>query len=147
MQNYHKLLVLIIAFISTSAFGLSKSNSLNYWKCSIKDNENRVWTASNSYQKIAFNVAIDNCKKGSKVPASCMASKSTCVNYSNGINMTPMWECTAIDESAEPWVSNPNPQREEAALSAKAYCQENSQLPDTCYINLITCININDEAS
>lgn len=52
-----------------------------------------------------------------------------------------MWRCTAIDITAQPWESNFYSNRDDAALAAQAYCKENSTLPATCYINMVTCAN------
>jgi hypothetical protein len=57
-----------------------------------------------------------------------------------------MWQCTALDQTGEPWQSNFYSQRLDAALGAKAFCKEKSSVPDTCYINLVTCINKNEGA-
>ncbi len=36
--------------------------------------------------------------------------------------------------------------REDAALAAQTSCKRESSIPETCYINLITCVNLNDVA-
>ncbi len=59
------------------------------------------------------------------------------------MSTTPMWICTALDFTAEPWQSNLYPHRDDAALAAKDYCKQNSNVPDTCYINMVTCRNLN----
>lgn len=145
MVKYHNILLFIVFILSGSAYSYSNSDTFNYWKCTTQDQEKKQWASTNNYKKIALNVAVDKCKKESRAPSTCTLSKTTCVQFHNGVNTTPLWECTALDDNAEPWVNNPNPQKEDAALAAKSYCQENSKLPDTCYINLITCININNE--
>lgn len=115
-----------------------------YWQCIVEDSANKQWTAKSPYQKIAINTAFAECKKESQYPASCKASKSNCEGFNLGKSTKPYWQCTALDLTAEPWKSNFYIQREDAALAAKAFCKANSTIPDTCYINLVTCRNINE---
>lgn len=65
-----------------------------------------------------------------------------CELFIDGVSTSPAWQCSALDQMAKVWVNNPYPNRDDAALAAKAYCQDNSGFPDTCYVNLLTCKNI-----
>lgn len=116
----------------------------NYWRCTAQDAENKEWLAISNYEISAINKAFDDCKKQSKTPSSCKTAKEACEAFINGISTRPMWRCVALDQKAKTWPSNIYIHRDDAALAAKAYCQQNSVYPDTCYINLITCKNLND---
>lgn len=118
----------------------------SYWKCVTYDKANKAWTAQSSYRKVAINVAFAACKKESQLPATCKTSISNCEGFINGVSTRPMWRCTAIDITAQPWESNFYSNRDDAALAAQAYCKENSTLPATCYINMVTCANKNEGA-
>jgi hypothetical protein len=136
----HNLLK-IIALLCVSP--LSQAQLLNYWQCRTLDSTNKEWVVENKYKKVAINRAFERCKKESTDPISCKTSKRSCESFVNGLSTTPMWLCTALDRNAEPWVSLAYPNKYDAALGARDYCIENSDLPYTCYINLVTCKNIN----
>ena len=121
----------------------SMNQELDYWQCTTSDADDQQWIAKNTYERAAANIAYSSCKKQSRLPATCKASKETCEHIVNGLTDKPMWQCTAIDQFAKPWISNIYLQRYDAALAAKAYCQENSKNPGSCYINLLTCVNKN----
>jgi hypothetical protein len=61
----------------------------------------------------------------------------------NGVSTRPMWRCTAFDQMVKSWPSNTYTHRDDAAIAAKAYCEQGSAFPDTCFINLMTCKNMN----
>ncbi|WP_298625970.1 hypothetical protein [uncultured Legionella sp.] len=130
--------------LPVTGFTASANEEGSYWQCITRDKTDREWTARNSYQKVAINIAFDACKKESEFPASCKAAKSDCEGFYRGMSTKPLWRCTALDQTAEPWFSNFYSQRDDAALAARAYCRENSTVPDTCYINMVTCRNFNE---
>ena len=140
-QGIKYCLVLILG-ISTPIFADSMDNN-NYWQCTILDGTNQQWQVNSIYKKVALNEAYDACKKESQAPVTCKATQAACEQFINGISIKPMWQCTALDREAEAWPSNTHDQREDAALAAKAYCMENSNVPETCYINMVTCVNKN----
>jgi hypothetical protein len=115
----------------------------NYWQCITTDRTNKHWTAVSIYQKIAQNFAFASCKKESTTPTSCKTSRQHCEQFIDGVSVQPMWECLALDRTAAPWRSNRYSNRWDAALGAKAYCQQKSVVPGTCYVNLVTCVNKN----
>ncbi|STX51370.1 Uncharacterised protein [Legionella busanensis] len=117
--------------------------SLAQWHCTAEDGANRQWLAISSYQRAAINKAIDVCKNESQYPETCKISKSNCELYVNGVSTTPAWQCTALDQMAQVWRSNSYANRDDAAIAAREYCQQRSGFPDTCYVNLLTCKNIN----
>lgn len=117
----------------------------NYWRCSTYDAENKEWSMNSSYEKIALNKSYDECKKNSALPKSCKTAKETCEAFVNGVSTRPMWQCTALDQMAKTWPSNVYTHRDDAAIAARAYCQQKSAFPDTCYINLMTCKNLNNK--
>ena len=57
----------------------------------------------------------------------------------SSINNHVIWRCTALDQMAQSWVGHISANRDDAALDAEAYCQEHSSVPDSCYIDLLTC--------
>jgi hypothetical protein len=113
-----------------------------YWLCTTHDSANGQWSARSIYQKAALNIAYAECKKRSAAPKSCKASVDDCEGFNQGMSTRPSWRCTALDMTAKPWKSNSYRHREDAALAAKAYCKEKSVVPETCYINLVTCVNL-----
>lgn len=114
-----------------------------YWQCRVLDSAGKQWVEQSGYQLAAINRAFDACKKQSQYPDTCKSSKADCDAFINGNSTRPMFQCTALDHLATPWRSSLYPQPDDAALGAKAFCQQNSSSPDTCYINMITCKNIN----
>jgi hypothetical protein len=134
--------------ILLSATGVSWAEPIDpkstFWQCSIQDGAQLQWTSQSTYRKIALTLAYDACKKNSQSPASCRMRRIVCDHFIAGINISPMWRCAALDREANLWRSNLYPHREEAAMAAKAYCAHNSDIPRTCYVNLITCVNKNE---
>ncbi len=134
--------------ITFYAFMLLCVNSIwadesNYWQCTVIDDDNNQWTEKNLYQPPAANKAFDACKKQSQKPASCRFNDDTCESFIHGLSTRAAWQCTAFDSSATSWSSGPFTQQDDAVFAAKAKCKENSQLPETCYVNLLTCKNRN----
>jgi len=115
----------------------------DYWQCTSYDKQDQQWLAKSQYERTATNKALEACKKQSKEPESCKIAKEYCESIVNGISTRPMWQCIALDLMAKPWRSNFYTNRDDAALAAKAYCQQRSGIPDSCYINLLTCKNFN----
>ncbi|MGL6028618.1 MAG: hypothetical protein ACRC0B_00585 [Legionella sp.] len=139
MKHGIKLALLMLIPLSSMAM-----DNTTFWRCSTTDGNNRTWHASNFYQKMALNHAFDACKKESETPLSCKTSLQDCEGFNQGLSTRPRWRCTALDYDALPWQSNAYSQRLDAALAAKAYCKSNSAIPDSCYINLITCRNMTE---
>ncbi|CEG56836.1 hypothetical protein [Legionella fallonii] len=143
MNHHIKYYGLLLMLACIQGFSAPIAEKINFWQCTTHDNANQQWTARNIYQKMALNIAFAECKKGSQTPASCKASKEDCEEFNQGMSIKPEWRCTALDQTAEPWQSNFYRHRDDAALAAQAYCKEKSVVPDTCYINLVTCVNLN----
>jgi hypothetical protein len=120
-------------------------STLTNWVCNATDGDKKTWSINHTYQRAAMGLAIDACKKQSRVPLTCKMRESNCDYFINGISTKPMWQCQALDRKGEPWKGLLKPEREEAALSAKAICKENSAIPDTCYSYVFTCINIQEK--
>lgn len=139
MRDYLRFCFLLLLAICTSGFAQSGDND-SYWQCTTYDAANQQWTEKNFYKKVALNVAFSACKKQSQFPASCKTGSGNCEQFNQGMSVKPLWECTALDSLAAPWRNNPDANREEAALAAKAYCKQHSAVPETCYVNLITCV-------
>lgn len=129
------LLILVIFFIIPTAWA-------NDWECTVHDSENKQWIEKNIYERAATNKAYAACRKESRVPKTCTIAHDACEEFKQGVSMRPSWRCTALDGKATPWVSNTYPKRDDAANAAKAYCTEHSLEPESCYINLLTCVNL-----
>ena len=134
-------LVLLLSGLSTLAIA---DNTENNWECRVQDSTQTQWVGKGTYERSATNKALAACKKESKSPETCKAAKENCEVFVNGKSTRPMWRCTALDQFAKVWRSSIYPHRDDAALGAKAYCQENSGMPDSCYINLMMCKNLNE---
>ena len=115
----------------------------DYWQCNTHDNSYKTWSARNSYQRVALNLAYAACKKQSQNPASCVAATTDCEQYINDTSTKPIWYCIALDSAAIVWKSNYYTKIDDAALAAKAYCQDKSSVPGTCYVPMVACVNIN----
>jgi hypothetical protein len=123
----------------------------NSWQCTSLDADNQFWVAKHNYQKSAINRALGMCKKQSKVPGTCKISPEMCEGSQItgkfksplDISSKAMWQCTALDHNADIWKSNFYANRDHAALGSLIFCRSKSKVPYTCYINLLTCNNIN----
>ena len=116
----------------------------SYWQCSAHDTTGQQWIVNHLYEHVATNKAFEACKKQSMAPTSCKATKDSCDYFSNGLSTRPMWRCAALDLMAKVWHSSTHPNRDEAALEANDYCKQRSGMPESCYINLLTCKNLNE---
>lgn len=114
------------------------------WQCSAQDSSDKEWIRKSPYERMAINLAFEACKKESAYPSTCHSAKNGCEAFIGGQSTRPLWRCTALDQLGKAWESNLYRQRDDAALAAKAYCLDNSGSPDTCYINLMTCRNLNE---
>lgn len=141
-KSYGLVLSILCSLISGN---LLAAGAIDYWQCTTKDNTDKIWTAKGEFRKSALNVAYDACKKQSTAPTSCKTSITHCEGFRQGVSTKPLWRCTAIDRSAVAWKSNYYSNRIDAALAADAYCKDNSHVPETCFINMITCMNLNEE--
>ena len=138
--------ILFLSMLIISPLSLANAiNSNDYWQCTTTDREDKQWVAKSISQRAAANTAYDACKKQSRLPATCKAAKEACEHFINGITDKPMWQCTALDQRGKPWVSNLYSNQDDAAIAAKAYCQESSAMPGSCFINMLTCKNRNSE--
>lgn len=141
----------ILQFVLSTSFLLlcqpilaNTSNvSVNYWQCTTMDAESKTWLAEGHYQLTAINHAFAKCKKESAYPTTCKTSKNNCEHFINGQSTKPMWRCVALDSAANIWPSNLYTVRDDAALAGLAYCKDNSNIPASCYMNMITCRNLN----
>ncbi len=133
----HNLFVVLL-LLSMQAYSQADN-----WTCKSHDAAHMEWSVSNAYQRMAINLAFDACKKQSKWPKTCKTSLNDCEGFLNGISTKPIWRCLALDAQAQPWQSYYYTTKDDAALAAKAYCKSKSAVPDTCFVNMVTCININ----
>ena len=136
--------VFLILIVSDFNYAASVIDRNSYWQCSSQDGTKKLWSAKNGFEKAALNQAFASCKKESDLPSTCKTSKSNCKLINHKINTNPIWYCTALDQIAETWQSIVYDRREDAALGAKAFCIAKSSVPDTCYINLISCVNLSE---
>lgn len=144
MNRYIQYYGLLFILGCSQGFALALPENVNYWQCTTHDNANKQWTVKNMYRKVALNFAFAACKKESQNPASCKASVDDCEGFNQGMSTKPAWRCTAIDREADYWRSNLYIHRDDAALAALAYCRQKSAVPFTCYLNVVTCVNLND---
>ena len=138
-----KHLLWLILFPLT-LFAHPLAGTADSWTCHAEDSTNKQWAGAGSFERVATNKAIEDCKKQSEFPATCKTSKESCEAFINGATTRPMWRCTALDQFSKVWRSAIYTHRDDAALGAKDYCKENSSMPDTCYINLMMCHNLNE---
>lgn len=131
--------VILLLLLCNSLFAAPDS----YWQCMSQDKTNKQWFAKNNHKKAAVNLSFAACKKESASPASCKTSLLNCTGFNQGLSISPTWRCMALDRTAKPWQSVLYAQPLDAALGAKAFCKEHSTVPDTCYVNMVTCRNIN----
>lgn len=136
------ILLLSLAASAPSVYAEPMVNG-DYWQCTTHDETNKQWDAVSIYQKVALNFAFASCKKESVAPATCRTTQSNCEQFIQGASTKPMWKCLALDRTATPWRSDAYSQRYDAAFAARAYCQQKSTVPGTCYVNLVTCSNKN----
>lgn len=144
MKHYIYSCLFVLSFISGSGFAAPLNQNGSYWQCITEDKTNRQWIVKNSYQKVAINLSFEQCKKESDFPSSCKSSKSGCEGFYLGMSTRPLWRCTSIDHTAEPWNSNFYSNRDDAALAAQAFCKQSSPYPETCFMNMVTCRNYNE---
>ncbi len=111
-----------------------------YWQCTTSDGDNKQWMLKSIYERSARGKTTDACKKQSQIPASC---KTDCEGFNHGLSTRPSWTCTALDQNAKPWVSAAYTSYDDAAIAAKARCKELSSMPDSCFLNVATCKNLN----
>lgn len=130
--------ILILITIATCV------NADEQWECRSHDSVDLQWVAKGDYQRTASTDALDACKKQSAHPNDCKVEKDECELFINGVTTRPMWRCTALDQLSKPWRSTIYRQRDDAAMAAKSYCHHHSEMPDTCYINLLMCHNLNE---
>lgn len=144
MKHYFNCVLLLSVLTSGAAFSAPLNENSTYWQCTTEDKANKQWMAKNAYQKMALNLAFASCKKESQYPESCKATNENCEGFYLGMSTRPLWRCTALDRTAEPWQSNFYSQRDDAALAAQAFCKDKSTVPETCYVNMVTCRNLNE---
>ena len=116
----------------------------SYWVCKSYDTTNKQFIAQNTYQRVALNKAYKACKNNSRAPNTCKVAKEYCENYVKGRSQRAYWQCTALDFLAQAWVSDGYNTLDEAAIGARNFCEQQSGLPDACYVNLLTCKNRNN---
>lgn len=148
---YNALFISFLHFLAP-CYAEDPSDAHNHWKCIAYDSAKKQWEVSNKYERVALNRALDDCKKQSNTPKSCAATEEFCeffgtkeksVENASSPGARANWQCTALDQTAAPWVGKISSDKDDAALDAKATCQKKSTEPDTCYINLLTCHNLN----
>lgn len=129
-----QLVFLILLILSQTGF------SDDYFQCSITDRESKSWSAKSKHHKMAVHLALEACKRESNAPGSCKKSKIKCddsdptVATNNG-----GWRCMALDYMARAWSKDYHPNIDGAAFMALTYCRQRSAVPETCYLNYITC--------
>lgn len=141
--SFNKLSQFLCIFLTIKTYAATPNDT--YSQCTVTDTTGKQWVVKHQYERTAINLAVEACKKESTIPISCKSAHEACESFTHGISNRPLWRCTALDRAAKSWVSNTYDKRDDAALAAKAYCQENSTMPGTCYINMLTCKNLNSK--
>ncbi|MCE3045032.1 hypothetical protein [Legionella sp. 16cNR16C] len=145
MIKIYNASILVLLFI-LSPFAFSQpGNTEENWKCRVYDQTKKEWLAVSNYELTALNKAFDSCKKESQFPLTCKATRANCDGFADGHSLSPLWQCTALDDEAQAWLSIYYRHRDDAVFSAKDYCRNHSKVPETCYVNLLTCRNINQQ--
>ena len=125
----------------------------DYWQCLAVDKDNKNWSSQNAFKRIAMYRAFESCKKESTNPSSCKNDENACQYFGDQVktlsssmnyNSSAQWQCTALDKTAKNWSGNPSSNQDDAALNAKAACRAESTIPDTCYVNMLTCVDMNN---
>lgn len=146
-QSIKYFMLLLCIILPISAAHSARNN--NYWQCTSNDASRNNWMAKSEFQRAAMSLAFALCKKESSMPATCKSSVALCQGFNQHSSVsqsnTAMWRCTSLDEAAQAWRSTLYSSRDDAALGAKAFCKNQSSVPATCYTNLITCINMNED--
>jgi hypothetical protein len=140
-MNHHLKYIILLMFSFSSIWAETDMHQIIYWQCSSSDNANNQWTSKSANKRAALNISFEACKKESEIPTTCKSSDSCDGINRLGTITKPKVNCTAFDRLGQAWVSYVNTQGEDAAMAAKDYCQKNSVLPYTCYVNLVTCAN------
>lgn len=109
------------------------------WRCGAIDNHGVHWIGTGHYPKNAIYKAKEQCKKQSKNPWKCYASRELCHVYSAGQSRIDYWRCTAFDKAEGTWKSGPYGNRSNAAKGAMNYCRAFSNKPDSCFLHFVTC--------
>lgn len=142
----HKKGIVFITLMILSGQALTANDAMkgnnSYWLCKAYDSDNNQWIAKSPYKRMALNSAYGDCKKESNVPQSCQAANEHCEDIIKGVVNHPKWQCTALDQMANTWVGDTYTSRDQAVTGAKAYCEKHSAMPDSCYVNLLTCKNL-----
>ncbi len=115
------------------------------WTCQAVDQYHQKCKASAAYEKAAKMNALAECKAHSQNPKGCVVSSQACEATVHGFHRQPLWRCTALDRQAKAVFGVVSKQRNAAALSAKEQCESQSNEPDSCYVNLLTCKNLNEQ--
>lgn len=148
MKTIKIFLSLSLTLLCLTSYGqiiFSPTAPSDYWMCRATDFDQKVFIGDSQYQRTALVQAISQCKKQSRIPSSCKASSENCDGILSGSMKRAVWQCTSLDTLANYWHSTIAKTDIEAALSAKAICQSQSAVPETCYVNMITCENLNTE--
>lgn len=138
-----KLKYFIFALLLLNLPMLALAERSENWDCYIKDANNLVWKAQSSYKRQSVNKVKDLCKKASQNPLSCTVKQVQCESIFKGYAFAPLWQCTGIDRIGAGFRGSKSQNRDTAAINARSRCVLESTLPFTCYVNTITCNNLN----
>lgn len=139
------LITILLMLLQSTSFASVMRGTNSYWKCAVYDKMNKQWTAQSPYSRTAINMAYSACKKQSDNPKSCMAATEQCEAFINGETISPIWRCTASDSMANNWRGDTYKLRDDAAIGAKEYCKHRSSIPDSCYVSMLSCTNLNSQ--
>lgn len=126
-----------IGFLFLTLF-CAQSLYASTWLCSAYDSKKIRWQAQYEHRMEAARQATLACRRDSSEPASCTQGMQDCQKTDKDTN-APAWVCIAVDANAQSWHSNPYPNPADAAIAATDYCKSKSAVPDTCFVNTISC--------
>lgn len=129
-------LIWILLIIPMTAIASTQS----LWHCVVEDEASKQWSRYGAYERVAVSKAFEGCKKESTLPATCRVQSNGCDFIEEGaVVSTRHWQCLALDDQALSFLSAPAAHQDEAIFQAKALCRAKSRVPDTCYVNSVTC--------
>ena len=72
------------------------------WQCMVTDGDKKSWVGHGNFERSAVSHALESCKKESNLPATCRSGGDGCDYLVDGVSRLPAWQCTALDDRAQP---------------------------------------------
>jgi hypothetical protein len=113
------------------------------WHCYAHDKTDKSFIALGSTEWSSLRTAMKLCKLESKTPKTCKVSREDCDALVNGVSVSPLWQCTALDTLGHAFEGGVYRVGDNAIYGAKNRCYSHSVVPATCYVYAFTCKNLN----